>query len=124
MFTPIFGRVKGETEAALLAMHKKKPSFKPYSLRPAIVDAKDQPEIHSQVYSRSVPFSIKATRAVLGPVIRVAVPSMVSPTRELGKVLTELAMSNGEALQGTGITGDGRTGNNKAFRRLAGLSKA
>lgn len=46
---------------------------------------------------------------------------MSSPTRELGRVLTELAMGDGEALKGEGVEGEGRTVTNKGFRRLAGL---
>jgi hypothetical protein len=64
---------------------------------------------------------LRAARTVLFPVIRNCMPSKSSPTKELGKVLTELAMGNGEALKGEGIEGEGRTITNKGFRRLAGL---
>jgi len=46
---------------------------------------------------------------------------MHSPTRELGKVLTELAASRGERLEGSGVEGEGRTVSNVGIRRLAGL---
>jgi len=47
--------------------------------------------------------------------------NMHSPTRELGKVLTELALSKGEVLEGTGVDGEGRTVSNVGLRRMAGL---
>jgi hypothetical protein len=55
------------------------------------------------------------------PVLRVGYPSMVSPTRQLGEVLVKLAMGDGEAVEGKGVSGEGRTLNNQALRRLAGL---
>jgi hypothetical protein len=48
-------------------------------------------------------------------------PSMVSPTGALSKVLVGLATGNGNALQGSGIEAGGRTLRNVAIRRLAGL---
>lgn len=53
--------------------------------------------------------------------IRVAWKANVSPTEELGKVLVELAMGDGEKLSGEGVIDGGRTVTNKGFRRLAGL---
>lgn len=46
---------------------------------------------------------------------------MISPTRDLGKVLTELALSQGDKLEGKGIEGEGRTITNIGFRRIAGI---
>ena len=54
------------------------------------------------------------------PVFRL-VPSLVSPTRELGKVLTGLAMGDGGELEGKGVLGEGRTVSNVGMRRLAGI---
>lgn len=48
-------------------------------------------------------------------------PGLVSPTRELGKVLMELAMGKGEPMEGKGVSGEGRTLDNVVMRRLAGL---
>ena len=44
---------------------------------------------------------------------------MVSPTKELGQVLVELALSDGEPLEGEGVRDEGRTISNVGIRRLA-----
>ena len=46
---------------------------------------------------------------------------MVSPTRELGQVLVDLAMGGGQPLEGKGVSGEGRTLSNAVVRRLAGI---
>lgn len=46
---------------------------------------------------------------------------MVSPTKDLGRVLCELALGDGKPLEGKGVSGEGRTLNNVGMRRLAGL---
>jgi hypothetical protein len=46
---------------------------------------------------------------------------MISPTKDLARVLTELAMGDGAPLQGKGVDGEGRTIANVGMRRLAGL---
>ena len=61
------------------------------------------------------------TYSMLLPVIRKTWSSMISPTRDLGKVLTELALSQGDKLEGKGIEGEGRTITNIGFRRIAGI---
>ena len=123
MFTPLFGRVKGETEAALLEMSKKIPSLKVYSLRPGAVDPHAQSEVVEAASAKlkARPLWHKAGDRVLLPAFRAAYKNMVSPTKELGQVLTDLAMGSGEPLEGEGIEGDGRTVTNAAFRRLAGI---
>ena len=59
MLTPIFGRVKGETEAALLAMMKNSPTLRPFSIRPAAVDMQKHHEIQGQVNARQVRNSVE-----------------------------------------------------------------
>ena len=63
----------------------------------------------------------RVLHGVLLPALRGAMPSMLSPTRDLGRVLMELAMGDGKALSGVGVEGEGRTITNAGFRRLAGL---
>jgi hypothetical protein len=58
--------------------------------------------------------------ALLG-VVRATAKGIISPTRELGKVATEIASGDGEPLKGTGVEGEGRILANSAIRRLAGL---
>jgi nucleoside-diphosphate-sugar epimerase len=123
MFTPLYGRVKGETEAALLEMGKKTPSLKVFSLRPGVVDPYEQPEVVEALAAKlkARPLWHRTGDRVLLPAFRAAYKNMVSPTKDLGRVLTELAMGNGEPLEGKGIEGEGRTITNAGFRRLAGI---
>ena len=60
---------------------------------------------------------------VLLPVLRAlpGVKGLMSPTRELGKALVGLAVGDGEVQEGGGVSGEGRTLNNAALRRLAGI---
>jgi hypothetical protein len=115
MFTPLYGKVKGEAEASLLEFHNKMPNLRPILVRPAGVDWRDHPEIHP--YIPQQPFYKK----VVIPVIAAGIKSMHTPTRGLGKILTELAMSSGEPVQGPDVLGSGRIVPNVAIRRMASL---
>jgi len=123
MLTPLFGRIKGDTEAAHLDLGKKTPTLKVFSLRPAAVDPSSHPEILKAVAAklRGRPLWQRAGTRVLLPVLRAANKDMVSPTKDLGRVLTDLAMGSGEPLEGKGIEGEGRIITNVGFRRLAGI---
>lgn len=55
------------------------------------------------------------------PVLRTTMSSMISPTKDLARVLTDLAAKDGEPLSGQGVSGEGRTVNNAGMRRLAGI---
>jgi len=120
ILTPMFGKVKGEAEQALLELSKTTLSFKPYSLRPGGVDPTHHPEIQPFIPSNGS-FMAKTAQAVLMPVLRAVSRNMISPTKELGQVLVDLAISDGKPLQGQGILGEGRTISNVGMRRLAGL---
>ena len=121
-FTPFFGRVKGRMEAELQALTAE-PAYttlKCYSLRPAAVDPRFHAEIHAWI-----PKLKPAVKAVVYPVVlaglRVVSPGLISPTKELGKILVELAMSDGKPLSGPGVVAEGRTISNVGMRRLAGI---
>ena len=120
--TPFFGRVKGRFEAELLNLSTKPgyESLKPYSLRPAAVDPRFHKEIHAWIPKLKSAGKAIGYPIVLG-VLRTVSPGLISPTKELGRVLVELAMSDGEPLNGTGVSGEGRTISNVGMRRLAGL---
>lgn len=119
MFTPYFGVVKGRAETALLQLGKENSRLKPYSVRPGGVDASAHTEIQSYIPARSG--FVGNVYRVLLPTLQAIAPSTMSPTRELGKVLTALAMGDGKPLEGRGIEGDGRIVSNKGQRRLAEL---
>jgi hypothetical protein len=112
--TPIYGRVKGETEQALFDLHKANPNLRVYNVRPAIVDWRDDPAIHP--FIPHLPMYRRALMPIFSPL-----KSMMIPTHALGKVLTELAISKGSPLEGKDVQMEGRLVPNVALRRLAGL---
>ena len=121
MFTPLFGQVKGETEAALLEMGKETSGLKVFSVRPAAVDPYGHSELRKVSDARRTAMMYKVGDRVLLPAFRACWPNLVSPTKDLGRVLTDLAMGDGEPLKGKGIKGEGRNVTNAGFRRLAGI---
>ncbi|KAF5857712.1 hypothetical protein ETB97_005427 [Aspergillus alliaceus] len=122
-FTPFFGRVKGECESALIALSKKYPSLKPYSVRPGFVDAAQDPQTLAAAMKRPH-YSAASNRMLLGtvgPVVRQFYSKGVSPTKDLGRFLTDLASGNGQPHTGQGVSGEGWILSNIAFRKEAGL---
>lgn len=115
MFTPIFGRVKGQIETALLDFRKQNPNFKACSVRPGGVDWTAHPEI--QPY---IPHQPAWKKALMSP-MNIVYKSMMTPTKPMGKVFTELAMSKGEPLDGTGTGLEGTLLTNIGIRRMSGL---
>ena len=110
---------KGRAESSLLALSKD-PAYnnlRPFSVRPGGVDMTDHEEIHGFVGRGQV------VERVLLPVLRVlpGVKGLMSPTRELGTALVGLAVGDGEVQEGGGVSGEGRTLNNAALRRSAGI---
>lgn len=123
-FTPIFSRVKGETEKALAEMRKANPNFHASSIRPAFVDAAEHDAIKPYVPVRG--FSTSAMLAVLGPPVRSFVKGSWSPTLPLGRFMTEMAMGRWDEQMRAGGPSVEKLGEfpilgNVAFRRLAGL---
>ena len=87
-----------------------------------MVDAVSHPEIAEAVKQRSVPKYQQFLLDGLGPVIRTVWPGGTSPTKDLGRYLTDLAMGDGKALEGPGVL-EGRIVTNSGFRRLAEVGK-
>ena len=122
-FSPIFARVKGETEKALLELNGSVacPDLRVYSARPGGVDPGADPAVAkaTEVKRRT---GMRKLEPYMMPVFRALYSNMVSPTKELGRVLTDLALRDGERLKdGPGISGEGRTIANVALRKMAGL---
>ncbi|OAG00623.1 uncharacterized protein CC84DRAFT_1102263 [Paraphaeosphaeria sporulosa] len=115
MFSAVYERVKGQVEKAMFEFYKATPNFKLYTVRPAGVDWRSHPEI--QPFMPSQPFWKRA----LIPVIDTVYKPMITPTRPMGRIMTELAMSKGKPLEGEDIQMEGTLVSNVAFRRLAGL---
>jgi hypothetical protein len=93
-FTPIFGRVKGETELALSEMRKVNPLFQASSVRPSFID----PATHEAIkpYIPSLGYLKSGLAVAIGPVIRNGFKSNWSPTQQLGTFLVEMAMGTKE----------------------------
>ncbi|KAJ5948148.1 hypothetical protein N7466_001163 [Penicillium verhagenii] len=120
--TPIFGRVKGETEIALAKIEEESPRFQAISVRPAMVDSGAHDEIKPWVPQLGA-FK-RVTYAGLSPVIRCFWPGMHSPTKPLGAFLTGVATGEFDGkLTGSGVdmVGNSPIINNIAFRRLMAL---
>ncbi|KAI1255578.1 hypothetical protein MGN70_002693 [Eutypa lata] len=123
-FTQIFARVKGETELALAELRKSSPLLHALSARPAVIDPLDHDTI--KPYIPIAPWTIGVARNILGPIVKRGLPKLYSPTEELGRVLTELAM--GKHTDRFTATDIGKVGEfpileNTALRRLATLPK-
>ncbi|POS74191.1 nucleoside-diphosphate-sugar epimerase [Diaporthe helianthi] len=129
-FTPIFGRVKGETEKALAEMRAaaaagSSNSFLACAVRPAFVDAAQHGDIAAYVPATQG-LAKTAMLAALSPPIRAFYKSAWSPTLPLGRFMTEVAMGRWEAQMQAGGLGVEKIGefpivSNVGFRRLAGL---
>ena len=113
--------IKGRAEAALLALSNDPfyINLKPFSVRPGAVDPSAHPEIHEFIPKRTG-LMLSLGDKLLLTVLRTTYKSMVSPTRELGEVLTELAMNQEEPFEGKGYETE-RTIPNAMFRKLAGI---
>lgn len=121
-FSAIYARVKGETEIALAALRKQNPLLHTSSVRPAGVD----PTAHEAIkqYIPAPPLVYRALLPFLLTPIRVGMPSFHSPTLELGRFLTEMAMgkySVSSPAKDIAMIGEFPILENSAFRRLGGV---
>ncbi|KAJ4987838.1 nucleoside-diphosphate-sugar epimerase [Stagonosporopsis vannaccii] len=115
MLTPLYGRVKGETEMALFNFRKQNPNFRAVSVRPGGVDWTSHPEIQPFIPQQP------AWKAMAIKPLNNIYKSMMTPTQPMGKVFTELAMSKGDAMKGPDVKLEGTLLTNAGIRRLAGL---
>ncbi|KAK4172562.1 hypothetical protein QBC36DRAFT_222416 [Triangularia setosa] len=129
LFTPIFGKTKGETELALADIRKKNPLFQASTVRPGFVDWIDQ----DKNVTGYMP-ALGALRTGLGhllqPVFKLGIRGNWSPTEPLGGFLTGLATGkwNGELKMLKGDEGQVLEGGfpvveNRFFRRVMGLDQ-
>ncbi|KAK3323261.1 hypothetical protein B0T19DRAFT_476397 [Cercophora scortea] len=124
--TPLFARVKGETELALAQIRREVPTFRAESVRPSAVDPTDheaiKPYIPVQGAGRDFLMGYLLRPAFRAGVLR----SRWSPTQPLGVFLTEMAMGRWDekTLGGKGVEkleGGMLIVENSAFMRAAGL---
>ncbi|UPL00859.1 hypothetical protein LCI18_011793 [Fusarium solani-melongenae] len=125
-FTNRYARVKGETELLLSEMRSTYPRLITEAVGPGVVSERDHAAIKPYVPDQG--FFHNSARAVLGPPVRMAFPSLDSPTEPLGKFLVEMAMGRFDKQLDEGgsdittLKGGMRVLKNPAFLRLAGLS--
>ena len=129
-FSPLFARVKGEAEAALLALMSEQPSLRVYNVRPGFID--ESADRRKEAGGGNQPVVYKFTK-VLAPAFRTLYPSGVSPTKSLADVLVSCVERQDSAekikvsMQGRGVTWEGKGEQvgvlvaNVGVRRLAGL---
>ncbi|KAG5743620.1 hypothetical protein H9Q69_008320 [Fusarium xylarioides] len=119
-FTPIFGRVKGETEKALSELQAPT-KFHVESVRPAGVDATNYEAIKPYIPNPGILYN--AMYFFMGPLMRTVLQSLHSPTEKLGPFLMNVAMGTYDKPLGAGgndissINGS-RILENVAFQRL------
>ncbi|KDQ62181.1 hypothetical protein JAAARDRAFT_122488 [Jaapia argillacea MUCL 33604] len=114
----LFGKIKGRAEAALLALPSTLgfSALRVFNVRPGYVDQSDS------THHRPRSTGMKILECTVGPVLKTFMPSQVSPTGELSKVLVDLATGDGNPLpEGVGIESGGRTIRSSAVRILSGL---
>ncbi|KAI1621460.1 hypothetical protein EDD37DRAFT_116754 [Exophiala viscosa] len=121
-FTPIFGRVKGETETALLKLAAQ-PDFagklSAFSVRPAAVDGRNQPWLwHGVLREKRSAAQRVYLPALIAPIRWVGSQGWHSPTEELGRVLVDMALDSRNRYEGEGVHGEGTILDNVALRRL------
>ncbi|KAI2602163.1 putative nucleoside-diphosphate-sugar epimerase [Hypoxylon sp. NC1633] len=121
-FTALYARVKGETEMALAAMRRANPSYHANSVRPGYVDASKHDAIKPYIPVQSLLY--RSLNPVIGPIIRHGAQFAWSPTQDLGRFLTEMAMGRyKDQFKAKDIQMEGEFPilENTAFRRLMGL---
>lgn len=133
--TPLFGRVKGRTETELIELMHTEPyskNLRVHNVRPGGVDSgaeKGQEVVHELTHANDggtggttrSSLGMRVGEKVLLPLFRSGIyKGMHSPTAELGRVLVELAVGDGEAVSVKGGEAGGRTLPNIALRRLGG----
>ncbi|KIX00184.1 uncharacterized protein Z518_10322 [Rhinocladiella mackenziei CBS 650.93] len=124
-WTPLYCRVKGETERALLALSKQN-SFKDclavYSVRPGAVDGHNEPWLWKGILAEKRSAFQKFYLPTLMVPIRAVGGTLHTPTEELGRVLVEMAVRESREAYalGPGVEkeGEGRTLGNTAVKRL------
>ncbi|KAL8709467.1 MAG: hypothetical protein Q9220_005850 [cf. Caloplaca sp. 1 TL-2023] len=125
-FTPLFGRVKGETEKALLDLRSDHPGFRIWNVRPAMID-----ETQRRLSESPKPFGNRLAERTI-PLLRAVWPGGISPTGALAEVLERCAVETSSKeeikskMQGSGFAveeGDalGVLLANTGIRRLAGI---
>lgn len=114
--TARFGRVKGEAESALLELSKAHPNFKIWNVRPGGVDPTEHHEIKQ--FLPTYNSWLKNLERSSFPLVRAIYPSIMTPTKGMSEVFTKLATGEIENVPGKGVSGEGRTLNNVALRRL------
>ena len=120
IFAPLFSRVKGEVEMALLEMSKAL-GFNAYSVRLGFIDHTGNSEAFEHARKSRNAFWLKVIDNILTPTVATFWQNMLTPINDTAQVVTDLALGDGRPLLGGGIIGHGRTLRNFGVRRMARL---
>ncbi|PWY64848.1 hypothetical protein BO83DRAFT_440522 [Aspergillus eucalypticola CBS 122712] len=125
LFSPLFARVKGETEKLLSDLSTTNPLIRVDSVRPGFVDAAAHGTVQPYVPNYAVSgLGARIGIALAGPPIRHIFTWMHCPTEHLGRFLTDMAMGKVDGkLEGTGVfnLGSGWVVQNIGLRRISEL---
>ncbi|KAI1432911.1 putative nucleoside-diphosphate-sugar epimerase [Xylaria sp. CBS 124048] len=122
-FSALFARTKGAAELALASIRAQNPLMHTISVRPAMVDAHGHDAIKD--FIPKPPFVYRLAGPLISFPIRHGLPSFNSPTLELGRFLTEMAMGKHSVTSPApdiAMIGEFPIYENTAFRRIVGLS--
>lgn len=120
-FSPIFARVKGETEQALADLTSEIPALQADSVRPALVDATGHDAIRPYIPNPGM--LQNCLSSVLGPAVRRFYKQAHSPTDMLGDFFTQMVLGKLDAkLPGPGAfkLGPSWVVGNVGIRRVMG----
>jgi hypothetical protein len=110
-----FGKIKGRTEKDLHNLCTTYPALRTFAVRPGVIVPEGE-------VIRKRRASEYLAHVFAAPIMEHVYPSTVIGSKKLARVLVDLATGDGNSLQpGPNITAEGRTLNNVALRKLAGL---
>ncbi|KAK1758860.1 hypothetical protein QBC47DRAFT_419997 [Echria macrotheca] len=127
--TPLFGRVKGETELALAEMRRRNPLLRASTARPCAIDWTRHEAIWPFMPRQEGYKAGLMGRGILAA-IRVGYKSLSAPTEELGRFVTDMALGRYEGEEGVQVAkkagvevleGGFQVVDNASFRKLSGL---
>lgn len=117
-FTPLFGRVKGEAELALLSLRSSNPDLLLYNLRPGFID-----EEGVKRKEGAKPWSYRVMDSV-APLLRATMAGQVVSAGALATCAVQCVKDGEERVEGKGIQreegGRGWLIENSGVRRLGG----
>jgi hypothetical protein len=117
LLTPYFGGIKGKAELDLLELSKSSKSLEVINVRPGGVDWRGHTEVEEGLKGKKSPLALTGFGVVFS-VMGAVMPGKLTPTKDLGRFLTELALGVQPRPTGEGVFQEGGIVSNAAIRRL------